>query len=137
MLSDEASHTQLLAPTFHLLFALHGPWVGSGPRVGFKGPGWLRAQSGFRAPLCAWFSSHPGAACRGTTFLCLLLREGTHSHAPPRSIGLSGGQASQVARAHLGRPAGLSTQEPSTGPSLQSIPSPPVGQTVSPSAGLE
>ena len=82
-----------------------------------------------QGPTVCWFSS-PGAACgRVAKLLCACCTEGALIHTPLPEAQGSAGQAPPRVRGSPGQvPAGLSTQEPSTGPSLQSTPSPPVGQ---------
>ena len=83
-----------------------------------------------QGPTVCWFSSPPGAACgRVAKLLCACCTEGTLVHTALPGAQGSAGQAPPWVRGSPGQvPAGLSTQEPSTGPSLQSTPSPPVGQ---------
>ena len=79
----------------------------------------------------SWFSSYPSAAHGGVTkLLCACYTEGARSHDPPKSTGFWWVGSSKGMGLTWGRyPAGLSTQEPCTEPSLQSTPSPPVGQS--------
>ena len=83
-----------------------------------------------QGPTVCWFSSPPGAACgRVAKLLCACCTEGALVHTPLPGAQGSAGQAPPRVRGSPGQvPAGLSTQEPSTGPSLQSTPSPPVVQ---------
>ena len=92
-----------------------GPREGSGPRVGSG----LHCMPGSHLILALLAGELLSACCseRALVHMPLPEAQGSGGQAPPRVWGSPG----QV-------PAGLSTQELSTGPSLQSTPSPPVGQ---------
>ena len=109
--THEVAYTSTATSTHLLTSSL---WMGPG---GVQGP-----------PACP--RSHPSAAHGGVAkLLCARCTGDAHSHTPPRTTGLlRAGSSKDMGLTRAGTPAGLSTQEPCTEPSLQSTRSLPVGQ---------
>ena len=78
-----------------------------------------------------WFSSYPSIAHRAVTkLLCLLHREGTHSHDPPRSTGFWWAGSSKGMRlTWAGTLQGSAPRNHVQSPLCRAPPSPPIGQS--------